>query len=355
MGLRAVTLSAALLVLAPAAVAQNQRVLWDTHHGIYSNYSLAGKFTALQTQLLAKGIDLVESNVGVLNENLSSYDAVVVSVLSSYTSAYSAAEADALQAYALGGGGVLVVGDNASVWPQNVNTVAARFGLTIGVSSAAGNLVTILDPTEEMFTGITSVHFQAGGTIGIGAGARSVGTTSAGDTMIARWDNGRVIAVGDGNMFDDSYIFSADNVAYADKLFEYLTQGCAVNLGPGTTGTGGVVPQLSAGAGSCGGPLSLFLQDAVGGSSVLLFVGTQAAQIPAAGGTLYVDAFSPPFVTVPLPLGGTAGVAGAGSTILAYDLTAYLPLTLMFQFAVYDSGGQFGFALSNGIQLDMAP
>ncbi len=357
MGLRAATVCIALLALAPSADAQNRRVLWDTHHGVYSTYTLTGRFNTLVAQLQTVGIDVVDSSLGVLNQDLSSFDVIVVSALNAHASAYTVAEAQAILSFAGSGGGVLVIGDNPVVWPANTAEVAKVFDFQLATTDLSPSDVyaTVLSPSEPMFQGISSIYGKAGGEIAVGPASSIVGSTSTGQGMVARWNPGSVVALGDGNIFDDTYIVNADNVAYSKLLFDWLAEGCVTPLGPGTSGTGGVVPRLSLGSGSCTGAFSLKMDDALGGASALLFVGTQAGAIPAAGGTLYVDAFTPPFLSIPLPLGGTPGAPGAGSLLLVQDLTGYLPLTLVFQYAVIDSGAAFGHALSNGVQIDMAP
>ncbi|MFG0320147.1 MAG: hypothetical protein ACF8XB_22940 [Planctomycetota bacterium JB042] len=357
MGLRAAVVSLALLAFAPSADAQNRRILWDTHHGVYSPYTLASRFNTLVSELQTIGIDVVESSAGVLNQDLSSFDVVVVSALNASSTAYTVAEAQAILSFASSGGGVLIVGDNPVVWPSHTAEVAKVFDFQLSTADLTPSDVyaTVLSPAEPMFQGINSVYGKAGGEIVVGPSSSIVGATSAGQGMIARWNGGSVVAHGDANIFDDVYIANGDNVAYVKTLFDWLAEGCVTPLGPGTTGTGGVVPRLSLGSGSCQGVFSLKMEDALGGASALLFVGTQSAGIPAVGGTLYVDAFTPPFLSILLPLGGTPGASGGGSLLLVQDLTAYVPLTLVFQYAVIDSGAAFGYALSNGVQIDMAP
>lgn len=356
MGLRSLAGLAFLVLLSADASAQNRRVLWDTHHGVYFPYTLTGKFTQMVAALQTVGIDVVESSAGVLNVNLDDYDAVVVSVLNASVTAYDAAEAARIATYASGGRGVLLIGDNAAVWPQLVNPVAAQFDMALGTAHISPNNYTVTDLAagEEMFEGITSVYGVAGGVIGTGTDALPVGKVSA-QTAIARWSLGRVVALGDGNTFEDSYIHNADNLEFSKRLFEFLTQGCAQSLGPGSPGSGGVVPSLGIGGASCEGAFSLHVSKAVGGGTMLLLAGTAAAVLPVTGGALYVDPFTPPFVAIALPLGGQPGAAGAGSLVLAQDLTPYLPVSLVLQTAVFDGGAAGGIALSNGLRIDMAP
>ena len=351
----ALSLAFAMMTLAPAATAQNKRILWDTHHGIYAAYSPSGSFSTMTSLLQTAGYDVVESSAGILSQNLSTFDVVVINALSAYSSAYTVAEAQAVHAFAVGGGGVLFVGDNASVWPANVAEVGKLFDITVGVKSVSPSdlYLTNLPAGEEMFQGITSIYFRAAGELQVGPNATALASTANGETMIARWNGGSVVAIGDGNAFDNSYIANADNVLWLPKLFDALSSGSPPTSAPARRARAASSRILTAGSGSCDGLLSLQLQDAVGGATSLLLAGTKSAQIPAVGGTVYVDAFTPPFLAVPLPLGGTPGVAGAGFAILGQNLQPYLPLTLTFQFAVYDPGAAYGVALSNGLEVPM--
>lgn len=347
---------AAGLVSVSSASAQS-RILWDANHGIYSSfYTLPNGFSNFASVLNGLGYDIQQNSIGVLHQSLSQYDVLIVSALTAANSAYSAAEVAAIQTFVQSGGGLLIMGENSEIPSAGVNSVGAAYGMKLNTNKVipADTYVTNLT-SHEMFQGIQSIYMRYGGEIQASAGATIVGTTAAGKAMIANAAAGRVIGLGDSNLFDDSYLQTADNIAYVARLFDYLAGGCFTDLGPGLAGTGGLVPEIAFGSGSCGGLLSLGVQNALGGASSILLVGTSASTLSAQGGTIYVDVAVPPILLVSLPLGGAPGQPGAGTSFLTQDLTAYLPLTLTFQLAVFDPGAPYGIALSNGLKIDMQP
>lgn len=341
---------------APSASGQGA-ILWDSHHGIYSSfYTLQTAFTRFDLHLTGLGYSVVQSDVGVLGQDLSAFDAIIVSALSAAHSAYSPAEIAAIQAFVQAGGGLLLMGENSEIPSVGVNSIGAAFGMTLNTNKVFPSDTLVTNLTQhDMFQGIQTVYMRYGGEIQVGPGAAVVGMTATNQAMIASGTAGRVIGLGDSNLFDDTFFLNNDNPAYVTKLFEYLVGGCVTTLGPGLSGAGGIVPELDLGSGSCGGILTLDLHGALGGAPALLLAGTKSASIPAAGGTVYVDVTSPPTVIVPLPLGGTPGQPGAGSLLLTQNLGAYLPVTLTLQFAVFDANAPFGVALSNGVRIDMTP
>ena len=85
---------------------------------------------------------------------------------------------------------------------------------------------------------------------------------------------------------------------------------------------------------------------------MLLGVGS-ASQVafPVFGGTLLVQ-FLP--VTIPLLLGGTTGVAGAGSASLPVPLStdpSTVGVNLNFQAWLLDAGASFGLSHTNAIEM----
>ena len=81
--------------------------------------------------------------------------------------------------------------------------------------------------------------------------------------------------------------------------------------GLGLAGTGGLVPDLAgAGCSAPGFSVVAEISNARGGAPGVLGLSFTSAAIPVLGGTLLLG---PPLLRVPHVLGGTAGVAGAGS------------------------------------------
>ena len=124
------------------------------------------------------------------------------------------------------------------------------------------------------------------------------------------------------------------------------------NLGPGTQGTGGIVPVLSASGGNAqigNAGFGLTVAAARGGTVAALLFGIEYT-LPFAGGFLYVG----PTITVPLPLGGPAGTPGAGFGTLPLPLPndpTLIGVPLPAQAAVVDAARPFPIALTNGIRI----
>ena len=135
-----------------------------------------------------------------------------------------------------------------------------------------------------------------------------------------------------------------------------IGNGCPLPtpFGSGNPGTGGQVPVLSSFG---GGPklgnaaFGLAINNALGGSQAVLFLGPIPANLQANWGSLYVNP-SPPAVILPLPLGGAVGQAGAGSLILPSGIpnnNALIGVTVYAQFLVADPGSSGGISTTQGL------
>ncbi len=181
-------------------------VLWDTYHGIYLGYSPSNYFSDLKAILEERGYILHENNSGVLNRDLAAYDAVVVNLGSAWSSAYTTAEADAIQNYVNDGGGLIIMGDNTICPNGNINPVAQRFGTTAGVGSI-NSTIPNLTP-HLIFDNVSMLTFAAGGALSAVAPSRVVGRDSSAraGVNVANSGAGKVVAIGDVNVWDNSRI-----------------------------------------------------------------------------------------------------------------------------------------------------
>ena len=126
------------------------------------------------------------------------------------------------------------------------------------------------------------------------------------------------------------------------------------SYGAGKAGTGGFVPSLSGdGRGTIGSTFTMNIDDVVGGAVGALLVGIPPrASLSLLGGTVHLN----PLTSFPLPVGGPAGVGGAGSAALPLSIPndeAFVGLGLLFQFLPIDSGATRGVSISNGFELRM--
>ncbi len=119
--------------------------------------------------------------------------------------------------------------------------------------------------------------------------------------------------------------------------------------GSGCAGAGGFVPELHlAGVPSAGAPVTLWIDEGLGGSQSFLFVGTSPIQVPFGGGC---DLLVNPLISPLLPL--SPGGPGAGSLALPLILPPATPsgLSLALQAIVIDPSTPTGLSASNGVMV----
>lgn len=126
-------------------------------------------------------------------------------------------------------------------------------------------------------------------------------------------------------------------------------RNAGVPYGFGCPGDGGFVPELHvAGVPSAGSPITLWIDEGLGGAPCFLFVGTNAIQVPFGGGC---DLLVNPLISPLLPL--SPGGPGAGSLALPVLMPPASPpgLTLSLQAIVVDPSTPTGLSASNGVTM----
>ena len=144
-----------------------------------------------------------------------------------------------------------------------------------------------------------------------------------------------------------------DNNNASDLFVHSQCWVSAESVGVGFAGTGGIVPELFADSGSCfPGAYRIEVRNVVGGAVGFLFAGTSLLdQFPVLGAHFYVDLGSP-FVSFPVVLSGTPGVAGDGGfTVSEPDLHDPVVTSWIMQFAAADPGAALGVSMTNPIEL----
>ncbi len=127
--------------------------------------------------------------------------------------------------------------------------------------------------------------------------------------------------------------------------------GFAIPYGAGLAGQGSVTPTLGAlGCPDIGNPFTLAIQNVVGGASGILFVGLSSGALPFKGGTFHLGSV---LLQVPIAVGGTPGVAGAGSLSLPVLIADPLltGLSIYLQAGFLDAAAAQGVSLSNGLRV----
>jgi len=129
-----------------------------------------------------------------------------------------------------------------------------------------------------------------------------------------------------------------------------------VVLGPGTAGTGGLVPSLSlVGSPTIGNAaFAIQLSQGRGGAPAALAAAAVEASIPFGGGTIYIL----PLVTLNAILSGPAGVAGAGSFAFSIPIP-FEPVLIggvvSVQGGVLDPSATDSVALTQGLRTTICP
>jgi hypothetical protein len=126
--------------------------------------------------------------------------------------------------------------------------------------------------------------------------------------------------------------------------------GFSLSYGTGLAGKGGQVPTLGlVGCPDIGHVFSLNVNAVVGGAGGTLFVGLAPAAAPFKGGTFLVGAVA---VQLPIVVGGTPGVAGAGSLSLPALLSSPVlaGIQIYAQAGFSDADAVKGVSLTNGLR-----
>lgn len=125
------------------------------------------------------------------------------------------------------------------------------------------------------------------------------------------------------------------------------------SYGTGVAGAGGFVPSIGGLVGPAEGGAVLQIREGLGGALGFLWIGVAQGSSFGFGGEFLFD-FGQFFTFFALPLGGGAGVPGAGSLDLAVgDQSSLLGTTVYLQYTGFDAAGPSGFSFSNGTKLEI--
>jgi serine/threonine protein kinase len=199
------------------------RVLWDTSHGPRLSstgqyYDPDGIYNSLKNLLAGQDITLISGSLS----NLSGYEAVVIASVSSVDQAYSSQEANELLRYVTSGGGLLIMGEQPG-FSNHVQAVGDVFGVQFAQQPTLDGGCNQF-ATHSIFSGISQIHFYQGGSLGIGGSAQGIAWMGGSISIVqALTGTGRMIATGDGALFDERILPEDDNMAFAINLFRWLT------------------------------------------------------------------------------------------------------------------------------------
>ncbi|MEW6744510.1 MAG: S8 family peptidase [Planctomycetota bacterium] len=123
------------------------------------------------------------------------------------------------------------------------------------------------------------------------------------------------------------------------------------NGGVGLAGSGGYVPRIAGTEGGCAGLYAVHVTEGLGGTTGVLWVGTQRLTTPAFGGNFYID-LSAPWFALPIVLQGPPGAPGAGYLdFQGADLSGVLGLAVFLQATLLDPGAVQGVSLTGWLKL----
>ena len=197
---------------------QNCLALWDISHGVYLNYYPTGAFSQFVALLTGEGYPVAVTDKGILDPSvdLSSFDILIISTVTTDDSPYSAAEVAVIKTFVDNGGKLLILADNPGCPNENINPVSQAFGVTTGVSYLSGDLYITNLASHPAFNGVSTVYMIAGGELSsTGTIAWSPDERPAIDAV----EESRVIVIGDSNIFDNNHISTADNTLFAKNLW----------------------------------------------------------------------------------------------------------------------------------------
>jgi hypothetical protein len=222
-----------------AALAGGGQVLWDLTHGVLLGYEPANYYTSLVTLLNGAGFTISTTNAGVNNINLSAYNILVVNLGSNWNDVYSATEVDAIKAFVFNGGGLLIMSDNPACPNANLLPVSQFFGSTSGVSYLS-NVISNLLP-HPTFAGVSQIQYNSGGEVTVAAPASLVAIDpgSKGAVSVASFGGGKVLVIGDINLWENGNLTNANNQQFALNAFNWLARWLTASPTSGLTLPGG--------------------------------------------------------------------------------------------------------------------
>lgn len=209
-----------------------RRVLWDLTHGAYLGYEPSDRYTSLVTALGAYGHFVATTVAGLLNVNLSQYDTLVLNVADTYDSAYTAAEAERVAGFVAAGGGLVIMGSHAEVYPSRLNPVATEFGTTLGGVDVGGTISNFIP--HPVFDGVSSIWVVWGGQLTATAPSVTAAwdASDRGVVNIAEYYAGRMVAIGDISAWENIAIGEADNLRFATNVFDWVAHPSSENRLP---------------------------------------------------------------------------------------------------------------------------
>ena len=229
-----------VFVLLASTSAFSYTVLWDTSHGVYVSSTFGGDgyqpsqngyYHALAEHLGNNNFTVDTTSQGFLNDDPAGYDVIVVCLTSAFLSSYTSEEVDRIVDFVNDGGGLLIMGDRQAAPNSNIQPVASKFGITLGISDVLPyDILSTEHIDHPIFDGVDEISMYAATELSVDEPALSTawqdGTTNT-IAAVAQYGQGRVVALGDCTLWSwvdiyEEHFNKADNPRFAVNTFNYL-------------------------------------------------------------------------------------------------------------------------------------
>lgn len=212
------------IILLPNATLASGRIIWDISHTPLESYNPDANYGQLADLLEGNSYSVTAQASDLESTGLWSGDIFVISVLSNYETPYSREEIDVVVRFVEGGGGLLILADNNAVRPRNLQELAREFGIITSRDDRLGNMTDFID--NDLFAGIEEVNFGSGSALELvqHSGATALASDNNGRIGIAgnEFGSGKVIVVGDANLWTNEFLSRFDNANLALNIFNHL-------------------------------------------------------------------------------------------------------------------------------------
>ncbi len=182
-----------------------------------------GFYSVLRNDLANRG-DSIQTISSITASNLQGVDVFYTSLLSTSTGGLSVSEQSALVAWVNGGGTLFTAGDVLN-WQAVFNTFLNPFGINMSTDATPYSVGsgTIVDTSNPIINGpnglVTSFDYATSGVYDAGA-YNTFATDSIGNAILIQqaFGLGQVVAIGDHNLFTDTYIGLNEETLFLNVL-----------------------------------------------------------------------------------------------------------------------------------------
>lgn len=203
-------------------------ILWDTSNGVLvsggASQSPSDYYSDLANVIAALGYTVIESDAGVLHENLESYCSLIVVAGSSWNEQYTSAEVTAIETFVSNGGGLVVMSENPEhLGNPHINPVSLAFGVTVGTQEAASTANMFM--IHQITDGVTELDFSKPGALAVSTPSVVVASDSM-DIPVAAIANvglGRVVVYADSTSWGNLFLTDGDNQQFASNVFDWVS------------------------------------------------------------------------------------------------------------------------------------